>query len=743
MSGKSRREIAAKIRDVLDAEGGALNDQITHHNEQHYAAIDDFEAYEQYRSAARQVKEAAIENLPTLIETVTEQVEANGGQVYLADDRVAANRYVNDVLEGLDGETVVKSKSMTTEEIGLREHLESENAAVYETDLGEFVVQLADESPSHIVGPALHKSRAEIASLFNDTFELDQPLETPGELTAFAREYLGDRINNAALGITGANFVMAESGTIALVTNEGNARKSAVVPDTHVAVAGVEKLIPSISDLHPFIELIARAATGQDISQYVSLLTPPVETPTLDFENPDADIGSGEGDREFHLVLLDNGRFSMREDPQLRETLYCIRCGACLNSCANFQHVGGHAFGGDTYSGGIGTGWVAGISGTDATADFNDICTSCSRCVENCPVKIDIPWINTVVRNRRNRGRAPAAVDHLIDPLLPDEESARLDLQKRFFGNIGSVLELGSRFAPFSNWALSLPGLDRFLEATIGLDRRRSVPEFAPQTFADWWAKRGGSQVSDPTGSVILFTDLYTNYLDPSRGRATVRVLEALDYTVRITKPIGSARAPLSQGMIATAEKQAREVVSVFEPALEEGTPIVVVEPSDLALFRSDYSKLLSDIDSDRVRDATVEVFEFLEPRLRTSVEPDQVSAGSVRFHSNCQQRSVGLEGPTVRTFEALGYDISTTDVECCGMAGSFGYKSQFYELSMAVGEDLRPQVTVGSETEVSASGTSCVAQIDSLGDEKRPVHPIEIIDRDWMESNAGYRLSR
>ena len=736
MSGESRRETAAKIRDVLDAEGGALNDQITHHNEQHYAAIEDFEAYEQYRSAAREIKEDAIENLPTLIETVTEQVEANGGQVYVADDAADANRYVTEVLEGTEGETVVKSKSMTTEEIGLREHLESENADVYETDLGEFVVQLADESPAHIVGPALHKSRAEIASLFNETFEPEQPLETPGELTAFAREYLGERITNAALGITGANFVMADSGTIALVTNEGNARKSAVVPDTHVAVAGVEKLIPSISDLHPFIELIARAATGQDISQYVSLLSPPVETPTLDFKNPDADIGSGEREREFHLVLLDNGRFSMREDPQLRETLYCIRCGACLNSCANFQHVGGHAFGGDTYSGGIGTGWVAGISGTEAAGEFNDFCTSCSRCVENCPVKIDIPWINTVVRNRRNHGRAPAAVDNLIDPLLPDEEPAGLDLQKRFFGNIGSVLELGSTVAPLSNWVLSLPGLDRLLEATIGLDRRRSFPELAPQTFADWWTERGGSQVSDPTASVILFTDIYTNYLNPARGKATVRVLEALDYRVRITKPIGSGRAPLSQGMIATAENQAREVVSLLEPELEADTPIVVIEPSDLALFRSEYSKLLPADDSERIRDATVEVFEFLEPRLSDSVEPDQVSAGSVRFHSNCQQRSVGLEGPTVRTFEALGYDISTTDVECCGMAGSFGYKSQFYELSMAVGEDLESQVTVGPETEVSASGTSCVAQISSLGDETTPVHPIEIIDRDWTASN-------
>lgn len=732
MSGKSRRETAAKIRAVLETEGATLNEQVTHHNEQHYAAVDDFEAYEQYRTAAREIKEDSIENLPTLIETVRDQVEANGGTVYVAEDAADANRYVSDVLAEKDGETVVKSKSMTTEEIGLRDHLGAQGVDVYETDLGEFVVQLADESPSHIVGPALHKSRDEIAALFNETFDPEQPLETPTELTAFAREYLGEQIQAADMGITGANFVVAESGTITLVTNEGNARKSAVVPDTHVAVAGIEKLIPSISDLHPFIELIARTATGQDISQYVSLLTPPVETPQLDFDEPETALEPAGANREFHLVLLDNGRFAMRDDPQLRETLYCIRCGACLNSCANFQHVGGHAFGGETYSGGIGTGWVAGISGTDAAGEFNDFCTSCSRCVENCPVKIDIPWINTVVRNRRNRGTAPDAVDHLLDPLLPDDEPTGLARQKRFFGNIESVLRIGSALTPVSNWALSLPGIDRVLESAVGLDRRRSMPELASQTFSEWWSQRGGSHGSEPTDSVVLFTDLYTNYLDPDRGTATIRVLEALNYDVTVTPPLGSGRAPLSQGMIETAEEKARAVASTLEPALDAETPIVVIEPSDVALFRTDYAKLLPESTADRIGDASHEVFEFLEPRFGERVEPTEFAASSLVFHSSCQQRSVGLEPPTVRTFEMLGYDITTTDVECCGMAGSFGYKNQFYELSMAVGADLEPQITGDPEPEVSASGTSCVAQIDSLSDGAEPVHPIEIIDRDW-----------
>ncbi len=739
MTSESRGETAARIREVLATEGRALSEQVSHHNDQHYEAIADFEEYERYRTAAREIKEQAIEQLPFLIETVRSQVESNGGQVYVAKDASEANQYVEDVLGFQSGKTVVKSKSITTEEIGLREHLEREGADVYETDLGEFVVQLADEAPSHIVGPALHKSREEIASLFNETFDPETPLETPAELTTFARSYLGERIQAADVGITGANFVLAESGTIVLVTNEGNARKSAVVPDIHVAVAGVEKLLPSIGDLHPFVELIARSATGQDISQYVSLLTPPVETPQIDFDQPDTPIGTTEkgSDREFHLVLLDNGRMAMREDPQLRETLYCIRCGACLNSCANFQHVGGHAFGGDTYSGGIGTGWVAGISGTEATSEFNDLCTACSRCVDNCPVKIDIPWINTVVRDRQNRGAAPDAVDHLIAPLTPDEEPAGLDRQKRFFGNIDSVLRIGSALSPLSNWALSLPGVDRGLESFFGIDRRRPLPQFAEKTLEAWWDRRGGSTVTGGRDTVHLFNDLYTNYLLPERGRSAVRVLEALGFEVSLSPVLPSGRAPLSQGMISTAEKQAHEVGQALEPVIEANRPVVVIEPSDVAMFQSEFAKLLPDETASRIADGSEELLEFLAPRLSDLADPEQFDAGNVIFHSNCQQRTVGVEAPTIETFESLGYEVSTTDVECCGMAGSFGYKQQFYELSMAVGGDLEPQLKKGQKDDVVASGTSCVSQIGALKATSDPPHPVERLDADWSVTGA------
>ncbi|SFR69844.1 iron-sulfur cluster-binding protein [Halogeometricum rufum] len=723
---------ADDIRRLMRTEGAAVAENTRAFNEGRYASVADLEDYEELKTEARAIKEDAIERLPELIDELTESVEANGGTVYIADDAEDANEYIRSVVADREANRVVKSKSMTTEELEVNDVLEADGVDVVETDLGEWVLQVADESPSHIVAPAIHKSRESIADLFNETFDPDEPLETAQDLTYFAREKLGEQITDAEVGITGANFLAADSGTMALVTSEGNARKTVAATDTQITVAGVEKVIPTVEDLHPFVELIGRSGTGQDITSYVSLLTPPVDTPVVDFADDETPLSAFDADREFHLVLVDNGRMAMREDDQLRETLYCIRCSACSNSCANFQSTGGHAFGGETYSGGIATGWEAGIEGTDTAAEFNDLCTGCTRCVNACPVKIDIPWINTVVRDRINReGERPA--DWLVDGLTPDEEDEGAPFQKRFFGNFETVAKLGSATAPLSNWLADTEASRWAMEQVLDIDPRRELPRFERETLVEWFRSRDAEAgPADPERRVVLYPDLYTNHVQVERGKAAVRALEALGVDVVVPPVASSGRAPYSQGMVATAADHAERVTETLAPYVSDGRDVVVVEPSDHAMFTREYERLVDADAFASLSENSYEVLEYVYGLLENGADPSALSNGDgegIAYHSHCQQRTLGLETYTVAVLDACDYDVVTSDVECCGMAGSFGYKSDYYELSMDVGERLRDQLVAEDvrDRRVVASGTSCLEQIDSLL-ERQPRHPVELL---------------
>ncbi len=733
---KTRAQKAARIRHLLATEGASVAKNTQGFNQGRYRSVARLDDYEALKRRARAIKEDAIARLPELIAQLTASVEANGGTVYLAADAADANRYICDLAQG--ARRLVKSKSMTTEEIEVNAALQAAGVEVVETDLGEWVLQLAEERPSHIVAPAIHKSRPEIAQLFNELFSPEQPLETAEELTAFARARLGDLIATADVGMTGANFIVAETGTLVLVTSEGNARKSAFVPPLYVAVAGVEKIVPTVEDVQPFVELIGRSGTGQDITSYISLFTPPFRTPVADFGRPEAPLvpevspatNGQAAARAFHLVLIDNGRLAMREDAQLKETLYCIRCSACANTCANFQRVGGHAFGGKTYSGGIATGWEAGVHGLDAAASFNDLCTGCTRCVPACPVGIDIPWINVVVRDRINR-QGSGAFDWLM-PGLRSGAAGGADVSKQVFGRFATLAKLGSLTAPLSNWVAQTQPVRRVMERVLGIDRRRALPVFQRETLARWFARRPAPP-RRLEREVVLFNDIYTNHVHTARGKAAVRVLEALGAGVHLSAPMDSGRAPLSQGLIGQAEKAAQAAYAHLEAHLAAGRDVVVIEPTDLAMLWRDYAKLIPEASYERLRAHTHEAMAYVEKL----VEEDGADLSGLRqgagqpiaYHSHCQQRTLGLQAPTVRLLERLGYDVECSEVECCGMAGSFGYKIEYYELSMDVGQPLREQFTseeMGKRA-VTASGTSCHEQLEALlGRAVR--HPLELM---------------
>ena len=344
------------------------------------------ERWEELREQAREIKRHTLDNLDYYLELLHDNVVKNGGQVHFAKDDVEANAIIADLARSRGVKLVTKSKSMVSEEMGLNHALEDIGVEAVETDLGEYIIQLADETPSHLVAPAMHKTRQDVSRLFSEKIDRHN-LEEIEEMAQAARETLRGKLLQADMGISGANFLVAETGTLVIVTNEGNGRFCTSVPRIHVALTGMEKVIPSLDDLAIFLRLLPRAATGQRITSYVSLVSGPRR-----FEDED-------GPEEFHLVIVDNGRSRLLGDPELRESLHCIRCGACLNICPVYRKVGGHAYGW-VYPGPIGAVVSPVMVGLKEAKDLPYASSLCGACREVCPVKINIPHMLLRLRTR-------------------------------------------------------------------------------------------------------------------------------------------------------------------------------------------------------------------------------------------------------------------------------------------------------------------------------------------------------
>ncbi|MQF68968.1 iron-sulfur cluster-binding protein [SAR202 cluster bacterium AD-804-J14_MRT_500m] len=361
-------------------------------------AIDELseDRWEELREEGRRIKAHTLNNLDFYLDLLTDRILENGGQVHFATDSEEAKAIVGRIAKSRNLKRAIKSKSMVSEEIGLNEYLDEIGVEPVETDLGEYIIQLAEETPFHLIAPAMHKTKEEVSELFKD--KLDRPNLTEIEdMADAAREVLREKLISADLGITGANFLVAETGTLVLVTNEGNGRFCTSVPKVHIAIAGMEKLIPSLEDLGVFIRLLPRAATGQRISSYVTHISGPRR-------NHDED-----GPEEFHLIIVDNGRSELLKEPELREALYCIRCGACLNACPVYKKVGGHAYGW-VYPGPIGAVISPMLVGLERAKDLPQASSLCGACRDVCPIKINIPRMLLKLRNELAEGEVGAPI---------------------------------------------------------------------------------------------------------------------------------------------------------------------------------------------------------------------------------------------------------------------------------------------------------------------------------------------
>ncbi|MFI5322806.1 MAG: LutB/LldF family L-lactate oxidation iron-sulfur protein, partial [Thermodesulfobacteriota bacterium] len=427
--------------------------------------------WEELRTQGWEIKKETIENLDRYLLMLEKNVVKAGGRVYWARDGEEACSIIVGIAVKNNVDSVVKGKSMATEEVELNRALEKAGIRAVETDLGEYIIQLAGEHPSHIIAPAVHKTKDDISKLFSEKLGIPY-LSEPADLTKVARERMRSEFLKAGMGVSGANFAVAETGTIVIVENEGNARLTTTVPRIHVALMGIEKIIPLYNDLSLFLTLLTRSATGQKSSTYVSFITGPRRKSDID------------GPEEFHLVLLDNGRSGIIANPETRESLYCIRCGACLNNCPVYRKVGGHSYGW-VYSGPIGAIINPQLMGIDKAPELPFASSLCGACRDVCPVKIDFPKVLLELRYEVKESELERSKGW-------EQFMERLTFKLwRIIVNHSSLYSLASKLAyylqtPFRGRSGNLKSLPYPLSRWT---RERDFPAFAEMPFRERWKK--------------------------------------------------------------------------------------------------------------------------------------------------------------------------------------------------------------------------------------------------------------
>ncbi|MCC6263235.1 MAG: iron-sulfur cluster-binding protein [Bryobacterales bacterium] len=436
-------------------------------------AADVLPDYQELRQQANDLKRHAIEHLDYYLEEFERNLETRGGKVIWCRDGKDVVDFVLGLAKRRQSKVIVKSKSMTTEEIHLNDHLEEHGLEPVETDLGEYILQLSHDKPYHIVAPALHMTRYQVADLFEEKLEVPRE-EIPEKQTQIARAILRRKFLEADIGISGANFLLADSGSVVLVENEGNARLSTTAPKVHIAIAGVEKIIPRAQDLATFLKLLGRSATGQPLTVYTSVLSGPRRGTEID------------GPEEFYVVILDNGRTRVLEDADKRQALYCIRCGACLNICPVYRRIGGHNYPW-VYSGPIGAILTPQMEGLHKNPWLPHASSLCGACGEVCPVKIEIPRLLLELRSDIEQDKADRGEDKLEK--LAFRAWAKVMANPRLYESAGAAASWAMQDTGEGGWARNLPWFMN-VGPLKAWSAERDVPQLAPKSFHQLWRER-------------------------------------------------------------------------------------------------------------------------------------------------------------------------------------------------------------------------------------------------------------
>lgn len=677
-----------------------------------FADIEDLEAL---KRRAHQIKEFSIEHLDELIAQLKESITRNGGHVYLAENAQAAHDYLLQLVHKRGLKKAVKSKSMVTEEIELNTHLEAAGVEVIETDLGERIIQLAGERPFHITGPALHKPREAVGKLFAEKLGVPYT-DDPYELTKIARASLRQSYLEADMGITGANFAVAQTGTFIVITNEGNDRLTMTMPKIHVIITGIEKVVPTLADAGVLLKLLPRSATAQKLTSYVSLVTP---TP----------------DREVHVIVIDNGRSRMRADAQFREALYCIRCGSCMNICPAFRTVGGHVYAGQTYMGVIGAIWTAfvdhnGQGDLRQARELASLCMTCGLCAKECPVQIDLPWRNAQLLSRANErlGRKPTdrLKSFVYRKLLP---------HRRRLAQTIRAWQLGTRVGLPTIAHAILTRTDEDLAHGIEILQGHRFPQrFLHERLAELIAQNPDI----PRQRVGYFVSCGMDLLYPDAGAATIKVLQHNGCAVRCAENHICCGAPaFYYGDESAAKRLARLNIEILEKL---DADLIISDEATCSGFLKNYPKLLRDEPryAHRAEKLSQRIRELSEFLAQIELKPFQSLSEIVTYHAPCHlARTQNLGAKPLEIIKQIpGLEIKELEKSdhCCGGAGT--YSTIHHGISLKILDEELERLKATGAQRLMTPCSACMIQHQygcrRYGLPVKTVHLSELLARAW-----------
>ena len=705
----------------------ALQRALSTFNERRTAAFANLD-FQAMRSDLHRRKVDAIDRLPELIDQFTQQAEAVGAVVHLAKTPEDACRIIADLATERKIKLAVKSKSMATEEIRLNDALEKRGIDAVETDLGEWIIQLAGEHPSHLIAPAIHKTREEVAQIFSKKLKIKKVSDDPQEMVKIARARLRQSFIDAGMGITGANVAIADTGTIGIVTNEGNERFVATLPPIHVAVLGVEKIVPSIDDAVAILKLLPRSGTAQKITSYVSFITGPSRSSDIELVS----VVGVHGPKEMHIVLLDNGRMEARLDPELLDTLYCIRCGACSNVCPPYQVVGGHSFG-YIYTGPIGLPLTAIHHGLGNAADPQSLCLSCNACAMVCPAEIPIPQLILNVRSRVTekyglQRMKEEAFERWTDPAEGDRWVRRAALAATPLKDSDGFIE-------------KIPFQKKLTEGRhLIAPPRKPLRDRVERIIREGAASGRRFAESRATGlRIAYFPGCLTDRVLPEMGAATIRVLQACGCNVGFPQTQHCCGlVALNSGDRPRGRVMAEQTIEMLEAVQADW--IVTNSTSCYAAMVQDYPNLFADSPGWQERAATqarrlIDVTTFLDTVAQLGPQTWSTPGPRVTYHDACQSHNaLGIrEAPRRIITDVLGLELTEMHDSsvCCGFGGSFS--TDYPAISAIIAGRKLDNASRTEADVIVADNPGCLMQIrgalHARRSQQRALHLVELID--------------